>query len=138
MQLARKHGGFGLWVAHEHNEHGGGTAHVRHALGGNESEHLGGIEPPQADMRRPHSGHTPGKTPAVTVKHGEGPEIGRAAIDPHLEHGIERIQIRAAMRIDDTFGIAGGAAGVIQADRRILVLDGFVQEHVCATGEKVS
>ena len=87
-------------------------------------------------MRRTHSGHPPGKTPAVTVKHGEGPEVGRAAVDPHLEHGIERIQIRAAMRIEDTLGIASGAAGVIQADRRILVFDGFVQKLVCATGEK--
>jgi hypothetical protein len=40
------------------------------------------------------------------------------------------------MRIEDTLGIAGGATGVIQADRRILVLDGFVQESVCAAGEK--
>ena len=87
-------------------------------------------------MRCTHGGYTPGKTPAIAVKHGERPEVGRAAVDPHLEHGIERIQIRTAMRIDDALGVAGRAAGVVNADRRILVLDGLVQEHVCATGEK--
>src|SRR5712691_7736688 len=123
-------------MAHERNEHGGGTAHVRYILGGNESEHLGWIDAAQADMRRTHSGHTPGKTPAIAMKHVERPEVGRAAVDTHLEHGIERIQIRAAMRIEDALGIAGSAAGVIKADRCILVLDGFVQEFVCATAEK--
>ena len=123
-------------MAQQGNEHGGGAAHVRHTLGSNESKNLSGVDPPQADMRRPDRGHTPGKTPAVTMKHGERPEVGRTAIDPHLEHGIERIQIRAAMCIEDALGIAGGTAGVINAERRILVLDGFVQELVCTTGEK--
>src|SRR5262245_32952893 len=106
-------------MAHERNEHGGGTTHVRDILGGNESEDLGGIDTAQADMRPPHSSHTPGKTPAVTVKHRESPEVGRAAVDPHLEHGIERIQICAAMRIEDALGIAGSATGVVNTDRRV-------------------
>ena len=81
-------------------------------------------------MRRPNRSHAPGKTPAVAVKHGEGPEVSRATVDTHLEHFVEGIQIGAAMRVHDALGIARGATGVIDTYRLVLILDGFVQKHV--------
>ena len=87
-------------------------------------------------MRRPNRSHAPGKTPAVAVKHGEGPEVSRATVDTHLEHFVEGIQIGAAMRVHDALGIAGRAAGVVNADWIILVLDRFVEQDVQTTGEK--
>ena len=58
----------------------------------------------------------PGKAPAVAVEHRQRPQIDRMLAHAAGDDVGHRQQISAAVMIDDAFGIAGGAGGVIERD----------------------
>ena len=81
-------------------------------------------------------GDGPGVAPAVAVEHRQGPQVHRVvAHGPgHLvAHGIEE---GAAVVVDDALGVAGGAGGVVEADRLPLVVRPLPGEFRVALGEQ--
>ena len=80
------------------------------------------LHPAQTDMGARQRGDRPGKAPAVAVKHRQGPEIDRVRRD-RLRHQVsERVEIGAAVVIDDALRIARRTRGVVERDRVPLVL----------------
>ena len=79
------------------------------------------------DRRRPHLAQAhmgagddrdrPRKAPAVAVEHRQRPQIDGMLAHVAGEHVADREQISAAVVIDDALRIAGGAGGVVEADR---------------------
>ena len=70
--------------------------------------------PTQADMGARHHRQAPGKTPAIAMKHGQGPQQHRMAWNVARQHIAVTHQRRAAMMADHALGIAGGARGIVQ------------------------
>ena len=75
------------------------------------------LDPAQADMGTGERGDGPRKAPAVAVKHRQGPQIDRVLPHAPDQDVAERVQVGAAMVIDDAFRVAGGARGVVERDR---------------------
>ena len=78
----------------------------------------------------------PRKAPAVAVEHRQGPQIDRMLPQAPDQYVAERVQIGAAMVIDDPLGVAGRAGGVVQRDRIPFVCGRQFGEGWVATGEK--
>ena len=93
-------------------------------------------DPAQADMRAVERRHRPGKAPAVAVEHRQRPEIDRMRRHVPDQRVAERIQIGAAMMIDDALGIARRARGVVERDRLPFVRRQRPREIGIAAGEK--
>ncbi len=68
-------------------------------------------------MRAAGSCHSPGEGPTVAVEHRQAPEIDRLRRKTEGDEVAERIQIGAAVMVDHTLRITGGAGGVEQAYR---------------------
>jgi hypothetical protein len=108
-------------MAAQGNQDRGGTVEVRYAFDFDEAKDCFRIDTAQANVGATDGCHAPGKTPAIAVKHGEGPEIRRAAIEADFQRFAQGIEISAPVGVHDAFGIARGAAGVIDADRLIFI-----------------
>ena len=89
----------------------GGLFGTGYSSAGLLAEHLA-----QADMRAAHKADRPGKAPAVAVEHRQGPEVDRVRAHAPDLHVADRVQVGAAVVIDHALGVAGGAAGVVEAD----------------------
>ena len=68
-------------------------------------------------MRAPGGGNRPGIRPAAAVKHRQRPQIDALRFEAEGERIGERIEIGAAMMIDDTLGVAGRTRCVEQRQR---------------------
>ena len=68
-----------------------------------------------------HRRDRPREAPAVAVEHRQGPQIDRVLPHAPDQNIAERIQISAAMVIDDALGVAGRARGIVERDRVPLV-----------------
>ena len=73
-------------------------------------------------MGSAHRRDRPGKTPAVAVKHRQGPEMGAGRPQSSAQRLAESHQIGAAMMANDALGIAGRSRGVVEGDRLPLVV----------------
>src|SRR5579864_6291220 len=95
---------------------------MRDAMPRNGGEDLTGIDAAQEHVSAPERGYAPAVRPAAAMEHRQGPEIDR--VGPEAEHQriSERVQIGAAMVIDDALGIARGAGGVEEAERVPFIL----------------
>ena len=85
------------------------AAQMRDLIIGNRVVHRRRAHRAKAHMGASNDRNRPREAPAIAVKHRQGPEIDRV-----LAHGAghdiaDREQMRAAMMIDNAFGIAGGA-----------------------------
>ncbi len=106
---------------HQHVQHDRGAAQMRHPVLADRGEDRGGFDPAQADMGPADRGHRPGIGPAVAMEHRQGPQIDQIAVEPKGDRIAERIQKRAAMVVDDTLRVAGGARSVVERDSGPLV-----------------
>ena len=70
------------------------------------------------------------------MKHGQRPQVGRAVVHADLQRRGHGVQVAAAVRVQHPFGVAGGAAGVIDADRLVFVLHRAFQQRVRAGRQK--
>ena len=93
------------------------AAHVRDLVLGDEVEDRLRAHLPQADVHARLDADRPGKAPAVAMEHRQGPEIDRVAADVAGDDVAGREQVRAAMMVDDAFGVAGRARGVVERNR---------------------
>ena len=105
----------------QHGHDDGGAAHVRDAMARDGGEDQCGIDPSQAHVRRAGGGDSPRVGPAAAVEHGQRPEIDRARREPEGQRVAERVEVGAAVVVDDALGIARRPRGVEQADRLPLV-----------------
>ena len=101
----------------QHVEHHRRAAECGHAVGRDGVKDRRRLDPPQTHMGGGDGYHRPGKRPTIAMKHRQGPQID--AVAPQFGgHDVgQRVQIGAAMMVDDTFGIARGPRGVIERDR---------------------
>ena len=90
---------------------------MRHMVLTHQAEDQRRINPTQTDIGAGHGRERPRETPAIAVKHRQCPEIDRMARQVPGEHIADRVQIGAAVMDHHTLGVAGGARGVVQADR---------------------
>src|SRR5579863_5011588 len=81
----------------------------------------GGFDAPKADMRPGERRYRPRKAPAVAMEHWQRPEIHGMLRQAPDERIADRIEISAAVMIDDALRIAGGARGIIEGDRIPLI-----------------
>ena len=56
-----------------------------------------------------------GKAPAVAVEHGQRPQVDRVFGHVPLQHVADGVGGCAAVVVDHALGVAGGAAGVVEA-----------------------
>ncbi|KAF1854083.1 hypothetical protein Lal_00005300 [Lupinus albus] len=100
----------------QHVEDDGRAAEVGHPLVADQLENGVGADLTQADGGAGGDRDGPGEAPAVAVEHRQRPQIhGRIAHVPgqRVRH---RVQVGAAVVIDDALRVAGGAGGVVQRD----------------------
>ncbi len=93
------------------------TAIMRDAMAPDEIEDALRLHFAQADVRPRHGREGPRETPAVTVKHRQGPEIHRMRRHAPAQDVRDGVEIRTAVVIDDPFGIARRAGGVVERNR---------------------
>ena len=104
-------------------EHDGSTGHPRDLLFVDEPPGLGPAHGSDAHVRARHRGQRPGRAPAVAVEHRQRPQVpgqGREVLRDDL---AERVQIRPAVGVHDALRPPRRARGVVDGDRRGLVLD---------------
>ena len=106
-----------LGRVHQHVEHDGRAAQVRHAVLGDRGEDERRVDLAQAHVGAARGGHRPGVGPAAAVEHRQRPQIDRARREPEGERVAERVQVRAAMVVDHALGIARRARGVEERQR---------------------
>src|SRR3954452_15216634 len=107
-------------MVRQSNEYCGCRAEMRDPLTLDEVPHHRRIDLAQYDVRGSGRGRAPRGAPAIAVEHGQCPEVDAVETHAHLESGAEPIQIGATVSIDDSFGLPGGAAGVVDADGPVL------------------
>ena len=93
----------------QHVEHDGGSAEMGYLLGFDEIVDPFHMHTAHADRCSGDSGQCPGKAPAIAMKHRQRPQIDRVVAHAPGEDVAHRIQIGAAMVVDDALGIAGRA-----------------------------
>src|SRR3954454_17876739 len=79
----------------------------------------------------------PGGAPAVAVEHRKGPQVAGTIDKPLVDDLAQRIQIGAAMSVDNTLWLARCSGGVIQADRGVLVGNGMIEWMVITSGQQI-
>jgi hypothetical protein len=84
-------------------------------------EHRRRLHVPQADVDARAGRDRPGEAPAVAVEHRQGPEVDRVLGHIPLEDVRDRVQVGAAVVVDDAFRVPRRARGVIQTDGLPLV-----------------
>ncbi len=95
-----------------------------------------GLDPAQTDMGPGERGHGPRKAPAVAMEHRQRPQIDRVLRHAPHQDVAERVQIGAAMVVDDALRVAGGARGVVERNRVPFVRRGQLGESGVAGGEE--
>ncbi|BAS82160.1 Os03g0133650, partial [Oryza sativa Japonica Group] len=86
---------------HDHVEHRGRAAHVGHAVAHDLLEDDLGHDVPDADVRPALRRRGPRHAPPVAVEHGHGPEVHRHGRHVVAEQRGQRVQVRAAVAVDD-------------------------------------
>ena len=97
------------------------AAHMRHVVVADRLQRRLRLDAAQADVGAGTLGHRPREAPAVAVEHRQRPEIHRVRRHVPVQDVADRVQIRAAMVIDDALRIARRARRVVQRDRVPLV-----------------
>ena len=95
------------------------------------------IDAAQAHVRGAGGGDRPRVRPAAAVEHRQRPQVDAVGREPERERVAERVEIRAAMVIDDALGIAGRARRVEQRERVPLVARARPRERGIAFREQI-
>ena len=122
-------------VRHQHGAHRRSRAEVRHPFP-EQLPHPRRFHPGNADAAGARGGGRPGKAPAVAVEHRQRPEVLAVGREAVIERHRERVQVRAAVVVDDALRPAGGSGGVVDGDRLILALDRRSDLRVAACVEE--
>src|SRR5260221_4477963 len=107
----------------QENLYGGCAVIVCNSFLLKELPHQSGINLAQADMRTSHGSHGPGKAPAIAMEHRQRPEIYPLAVHAGRDDFGERVEVGATSGVHDAFRIAGGARGVVDRNRLILIFE---------------
>src|SRR5258708_20748459 len=110
-----------LGMVHQENLYGGCAVIVCNSFLLKELPHQSGINLAQADMRTSHGSHGPGKAPAIAMEHWQRPQIDTLAVHAGRDDFGERVEVGATSRVHDAFRIAGGARGVVDRNRLVLI-----------------
>ena len=92
---------------------------------------------PQAHLHPAAGDDRPRVAPAVAVEHRQRPEVHRVLPVAGGQVLAQAVEVGAAVRVHHALGRPGGARGVVDRDRRVLVLDGPRQGLVRAAREEV-
>ena len=92
---------------HQHIEHDRRSAEMGDAVVADGRKDQCRIDTAQANMRAPGRGHRPGVRPAAAVEHRQRPQVDALGFEAEGEGIGERVEISAAMMVDDALGIAG-------------------------------
>ena len=90
---------------------------MRDAMLSDRRENPCGLDAPQADVRAARRRNRPRIRPAVAVEHRQRPQINAVGVEPERKRIAERVQICAAVVVDNAFRIAGGAGRVEERER---------------------
>ncbi|MNQ61278.1 hypothetical protein D3C85_755910 [compost metagenome] len=130
-------GGLGRFRhVHQGVEHDGRAAQVGDLVLADQGEDLLRVHPAQEHMHAGEGGHGPGVAPAVAVEHRQGPEVDRVVAHGPGHLVAQGVQVGAAMVVDHTLGVAGGAGGVVQGDGLPLVVGPAPGECRVALGQQ--
>ena len=121
----------------QHVEHDGGAAEMGHALVGDGVEDGRGGDVAAADQPAADHRHHPGVAPAVAVEQRHDGEIAGPQHHAPADHLAHRVQVGAAVVIDDALGPARGAGGVVERDAFPFVLRHDPVEGGVGGGEHV-
>ena len=113
-----------LGRVHEQVEDHRRAAEVRHPVLGDRAEDRRRLDAAQAHVRAAGGGDGPRVRPAVAVEHRQRPQIHRRRRQRECECVAQRVEVRAAVVIDDALGIARRARRVEQRQRVPLVARG--------------
>ena len=94
--------------------HDGRTAVMRYAVLANSIKNCFCVNPTQAHVNARPGRHSPGKTPAIAVKHGQRPQINRVFRQIPFQDIRHRIERRTPVVVNHALGVSGGAAGVVE------------------------
>ena len=91
----------------------------------------------QADIGPGVGRHGPREAPAVAVEHRQRPQVDRVVRHAPGDDVADRVQVRAAVVVDDALRIAGGARGVVERDRVPFVAGPLPGEFRVASAEQL-
>ncbi len=94
------------------------------------------LDAAQADVDAGVRRHRPREAPAVAVEHRQRPQVHGVARHAPVDDVRQRVQVGAAMVIDDALRIAGGAGRVVERDRIPLVGRGLPRVCSVAIGDE--
>ena len=106
----------------DHPQHHRRTAHVRHAVLGDCPVDGARLHPAHADARPTDRGQRPREAPPIAVEHRQCPQVDGVVRKVPADDVRQRIEICAAVVIDDPLGVPGGARGVVERDCAPLVV----------------
>src|SRR5205823_7130517 len=98
-----------LGMIDQENLYGRRAVVVGDALRLKEFPDLRRIDLAQADVCSTYRSHGPCKAPAVTVEHGQRPEVDTIAVHARLNDLAKGVEVGSAIGIHYAFRIAGGA-----------------------------
>src|SRR5260221_12020322 len=107
----------------QENLYGGCAVIVCNSFLLKELPHQSGIKLAQADMRASHGSHGPGKAPAIAMEHWQRPQIDTLAVHAGRDDFGERVEVGTTSRVHDAFRVAGGARGVVDRNRLVLIFE---------------
>ena len=123
---------------HDRGDHGRRAVEVRDPVLADQRPDRVAPHLAQAHVRAADRGDRPGRAPAVAVEHRQRPQVDAVGSWLRVHDLAQRVQVRAAVVVLHALGAPGGAARVVDADRRALVVDLPRQVGAfVATGEQV-
>ena len=106
----------------DHPQHDRRAAHVGHPLVGDRAVDGAGVHAAHADARPADGGQRPREAPPVAVEHRQRPQVDGVVREVPADDVRQRIEVRAAVVVDHSLRLPGGARGVVERDGAPLVV----------------
>ena len=89
---------------------------MRHSLADDRLVDRGGLHLARADAGPADRRQRPREAPPVAVEHRQGPQVDGMMREVPADDVRERVEVRAAVVVDDALRVPGGARGVVEGD----------------------
>ena len=110
-------------VTDHHEQHIRRGTHMGNIFTLNQLENFFGTTVAHTDMGRPDGGDRPGKTPAVAMKHRQGPQINGVRLKRRFDDLSHGMQIDGAVAVHRSLRSACGTGSIVDRDHGIFIVN---------------
>ena len=100
------------WCVSQHVEHNRSAAQMPHPMLADKAEDHGRLDLARTDLGAADGRDSPWIRPAAAMKHRQRPQIDTVVAEADIQRIAQRRHIDAAVAVDDSLRIAGGAGGI--------------------------